>query len=111
MNALPDIEPHDAAWAPNGRAADVPIADGGEPNPLAPPLAPDIDARPAPCHTDIATHKVGITFFTNEYASSLTAKGMTLPELSDLIGDQGCDQGLPAMAEGRAVRRQAQRRR
>jgi hypothetical protein len=35
--------------------------------------------------TDIESRKVNITFFQNEFASSLTAKDMTLPELRGLI--------------------------
>ena len=39
----------------------------------------------APRKADINSHKVGITFFQNEFASSLTERAMTLPELRDLI--------------------------
>ena len=35
--------------------------------------------------TDIATHKIHVTFFKNEYASTLTTKELTLPELQNII--------------------------
>ena len=80
MNALPNVEPHDAAWL--GAASNVPVAEGGDPNPLNEPARPVLVV---PNKTDIATHKVSFTFFPNQYASSLTVRSMTLPELRDLI--------------------------
>ena len=35
--------------------------------------------------TDIATHKVPVTFLQDEFGSSMNVKEMTLPELSALI--------------------------
>ena len=69
----PPMDPFDKGV----RAADVPVAKGDASNPLS--------AAPTGNKTDIASHQVSITFFQNEYASSLTAKSMTLPELRDLI--------------------------
>jgi hypothetical protein len=92
MSADPNMSAHKIAW--DGRAADAPITPGGSPNPLEPPndLASEFEttAEPetpplAPNKTDIAIHKVSITFFQNEYASSLTVNSLTLPELRDLI--------------------------
>jgi hypothetical protein len=34
---------------------------------------------------DVALHKIHVTFFKNEFASTLTTMDMTLPELRDLI--------------------------
>ena len=73
------IDPHDEiAWGPNGRASAVPVAKIG-PNPL--------NEEPAEggVATDIYSRKVNITFFQNEFASSLRAENMTLPSLRCLI--------------------------
>jgi hypothetical protein len=47
--------------------------------------ATEIPGADTPNKTDIAGHKVSFTFFENEYASSLTVKAMTLPDLRELI--------------------------
>jgi predicted P-loop ATPase len=46
---------------------------------------PAIDAPLVPNKTDIASHKVGITFLPTKSGSSMTAKAVTLAELRDLI--------------------------
>src|SRR6266850_7845780 len=42
-------------------------------------------ASPIANKTDIATHKISITFLQDKSGSSMAAKAMTLPELRDLI--------------------------
>jgi predicted P-loop ATPase len=46
---------------------------------------PGIAVQAVPGHAEIAAHKVSFTFFKDEYASSLTTKSVTLPELRGLI--------------------------
>jgi hypothetical protein len=47
--------------------------------------ATEIPGADMPNKTDIATHKISLTFFRDEYAKSLTVKSMTLPRLRDEI--------------------------
>jgi hypothetical protein len=85
-------------WLPNGRASDVPPVNGGGPNPLdtavfddvppkefADPLPPEDEPHPT---SDIDSRKVTVTFFKDEFASSLRRVDMTLPHLAEHIRTQ-----------------------
>ena len=74
--ASPSIDP----WARDVRAADVPVVNGGGPSPFG-----DLADEPA---SDIDMRKVTVTFFKDEYASSLRRVDLTLPQLAAHIGYQ-----------------------
>ena len=83
--------------APVVRAADVPVVNGGEPNPLGtadvPPAINGGDPNPLndsangsfEAASDIDTRKVPVTIFKDEFASSLRCVELSLPQLAEHI--------------------------
>jgi hypothetical protein len=82
-------------WEPNGRASDIPIEPGGDPSPFAdlngapPEEFPDItdmlpEDEPYP-NSDIDSRKIAVTFFEDEFASTLRRVDLTLPQLAEHI--------------------------
>ena len=71
-------------WTPGVRAFDIPVVEGGDPNPFA-----DLDDTPPEdepySNSDIDTRKVTVTFIKDETGSEMRRVDMTLPQLAEHI--------------------------
>ena len=88
MNATtppPQMDP----WAHGVRAADVPIAEGSDPNPLEAGLSLEDIIGDVPAEepaSDIDTRKITVTFIKDHTGQDVHRAEMTLPELAAHIG-------------------------
>ena len=78
----PTPPPPSDPWDPGVRAADVPVVEGGEPNPFD-DLSGEFETA-----SDIDTRTVKVTFFPDQAAQSLLTADLTLSQLADRIAKQ-----------------------